>query len=156
MNSELEAAVQSALSRDPRIPHPAEIAISAYEIGSVTLRGTVGSFPQRRAAVDDVRNIDGVLNVIDKLEVSLREPDRRPDDELRGRALERLSWDTQILADRIDVGVSHGRLTLTGEVDHEFESERAYRDISQLAGVVGVTNEIKIKTPRPADEWWRA
>ena len=38
MNSDLEAAVQSALSRDPRIPYPAEIAISADEIGSVTLR----------------------------------------------------------------------------------------------------------------------
>ena len=156
MNSELEAAVQSALLRDPRIPHPAEIAISADEIGSVTLRGTVGSLPQRRAAVDDVRDVGGVLNVIDKLEINLREPDRRPDDELRGRALERLSWDTQIPAGQIDVEVSHAHLTLTGEVDHEFESEQAYRDVSQLTGVAGVTNEIKIKTLRSADEWWRA
>lgn len=38
MNSVLEAAVQSALSRDLRIPHPAEIAICADEVSSVTLR----------------------------------------------------------------------------------------------------------------------
>jgi len=52
--------------------------------------------------------------------------------------------------------VSHGRLTLTGEVDHEFESERAHRDVFQLTGVAGLTNEIKVKTQRLADAWWRS
>ena len=55
--------------------------------------------------------------MIDKAKVSLREPDRRPDDELRGRA---------------------------------------HRDVSQRAGVAGLTNEIKVKTQRPADAWWRS
>jgi osmotically-inducible protein OsmY len=108
------------------------------------------------SAVDHVRDVDGVLNVIDKLELNLRGPDRRPDDELRGRALQRLSWDSQIPAGQIDVEVSHGHLTLTREVDQEFESERAYREVSQLTGVVGVTNGIKVKTLRPAEAWWRA
>ena len=55
--------------------------------------------------------------MIDKPKVSLREPDRRPVDELRGRA--------------------HG-------------------DVSQLTGVVGLTNEINVKTQRRADAWWRS
>jgi hypothetical protein len=75
---------------------------------SSELEGALGSFPQRRVAVDYVRDVDGVLSVIDKLKVSLRK----------------------------DV-----------EVGHEFGSE--------LSGVVGVANEMKVKTPRPADERWR-
>lgn len=94
--------------------------------------------------------------MIDKLKVSLREPDGRPDDGLRDGAPERLSWDAQIPAGEIDVEVSHGRLTLTGEVDHEFESEGAHRDVSQLTGIAVLTNEIGVKTSRPADEWWRS
>ena len=37
------------LERDSRVPHPGEIALLA-RTGTVTLRGTVGSFEQRRAA----------------------------------------------------------------------------------------------------------
>jgi osmotically-inducible protein OsmY len=58
MHTALEDQVRSRLSSDPRIPDPAIIVVSG-DGDSVTLRGSVGSFGQRRAAVDDARNIHG-------------------------------------------------------------------------------------------------
>jgi osmotically-inducible protein OsmY len=68
MNTQLEAAVQATLSLDPRIPDPVGIAVSG-DGGIVTLRGTVGSFKQRRAAVEDARKVEGVYEVDDELQV---------------------------------------------------------------------------------------
>jgi osmotically-inducible protein OsmY len=42
--------VRAELANDPRRPYADEIAVDAY-LGAVTLRGTMGSFAQRRAAV---------------------------------------------------------------------------------------------------------
>src|SRR5271163_3114157 len=66
----LEDEIRSALDLDPRIPAPGEIAVVA-EGGVVTLRGTVGSFRQRRAAVTDARAVDDDYEVQDELKVRL-------------------------------------------------------------------------------------
>ena len=44
--------VRAELASDPRLPYPEEIAVESFG-DAVTLRGTVGSFAQRRAAVAD-------------------------------------------------------------------------------------------------------
>ena len=49
-HGEIESAVRAELMADPRLPHPGEVAIEV-DAGVVTLRGTVGSFAQLRAAV---------------------------------------------------------------------------------------------------------
>src|SRR5690242_7053986 len=64
----VRADVSAALAADPRLPYADEVAVSAY-LGTVTLRGTVGSFAQRRAAVADARRTAGVSGVYDELHV---------------------------------------------------------------------------------------
>lgn len=44
--------VRAGLECDPRLPHPMEVAVSEQG-GTVTLRGSVGSFHQRHAARPD-------------------------------------------------------------------------------------------------------
>src|SRR4051812_24436577 len=61
-DSRIRADVYAALADDPPLPFADEIAVSAYD-GTVTLRGTVGSFAQRHAAVSDTRRIAGVSGV---------------------------------------------------------------------------------------------
>ena len=56
----LADAVIASLEADPRIPDSLEIAVAADD-GIVTLRGTVESFSQRRAAAQDAKMIDGTL-----------------------------------------------------------------------------------------------
>jgi osmotically-inducible protein OsmY len=53
-SEQIEARILMEIRTDKRIPAPDEIAVKAVG-GAVTLRGTVGSFAQRRAAVKDAR-----------------------------------------------------------------------------------------------------
>jgi BON domain len=142
-NTSLEDAVMNTLDLDPRIPSPVEIAVSA-DGGAVTLRGTVERFNQRRAAVQDAKQIDGVYDVDDQLKVSLAGADRREDDEIRGVALQALIWDTEVPSDTVDVKVQDGWITLKGDVSFQFQSDAAYDDVASLYGVYGVTNEIRV------------
>ena len=145
-NTTIEAAIIAELELDPRIPAPEEIAVLA-EYGAVTLRGTVGSFAQRRAAVGDAREVDGVDDVYDELKVRLLDDYAREDAEIRGAALQSLMWDVEIPSDSIDVKVEDGWVTLKGDVSYQFESDAAYDDVASMIGVCGVTNEIRVTNP---------
>jgi len=138
----IQSAVRTELASDPRLPYADEIAVEAYG-GAVTLRGTVGSFAQRRAAVADARRTRGVFDVYDEIGVRLMNDDRREDAEIRGAALQRLTWDPQIPGDYIDVHVKDGWVTLKGEVDHQYQSDIAFDHVASLYGVTGVTNDIE-------------
>jgi osmotically-inducible protein OsmY len=138
----IPSAVRTELASDPRLPYADEIAVEAYG-GAVTLRGTVGSFAQRRAAVADARRTRGVFDVYDEIGVRLMNDDRREDAEIRGAALQRLTWDPQIPGDYIDVHVKDGWVTLKGEVDHQYQSDIAFDHVASLYGVTGVTNDIE-------------
>jgi osmotically-inducible protein OsmY len=135
--------VRNALADDPRIPYVNEIAVDAYG-GAVTLRGTVGSFAEKRAATADARRTRGVVDVYDDLRVRLLDRDRREDAEIRGAALQRLIWDPELVADYLDVQVKDGWVALKGDVDHQYQSDKAFDHAASLYGVTGVTNEIKV------------
>ena len=142
----IELAVLEALRSDPRIPHPEEIAVSVDD-DAVTLRGTVGSFSQRRAAVRDTRGIEGVQYVYDDLSVRLMDAVQRSDAELRGMALQSIARDTEAPAELIDVKVEDGWVTLRGTVNWQFQSDAAYEDVANLFGVIGITNDIRVINP---------
>jgi osmotically-inducible protein OsmY len=142
-NDRIRDDVRAELADDPRIPYVDEIAVEAYG-GAVTLRGTVGSFAQQRAAVADARRTRGVFDVLDELQVRLLNDDRRKDAEIRGAALQRLIWDPEIPGDYLDVRVKDGWVTLDGEVDYQYQSDRAFDHVASLYGVTGVTNDVKV------------
>jgi osmotically-inducible protein OsmY len=146
INTSTEDAVREVLSLDRRIPDPEQVAVSA-DAGLVTLRGTVGSFSQRRAATRDAENVVGVDLVNDELKVRLLDESRREDADIRGMALQILMWDTDVPAELIDVKVDDGWVTLTGDVSYQFESDAAFDDVADMLGVVGVTNNIVVTTP---------
>ena len=142
----IETAVMEALRADRRIPDPEEVAVAVDE-DAVTLRGTVGTFSQRRAAVRDARKVDGVRYVYDDLLVRLMDGAQRSDAELRGTALQAIAWDTKAPAELIDVMVKDGWVTLRGTVSWQFQSDAAYEDVANLFGVIGITNEIRVVNP---------
>jgi len=142
----IEDDVRGALALDRRLTSPDEVAVSSVD-GTVVLRGTVGSFSQRYAAVRDARHVEGVYDVDDHLHVHILDADRRADADIRGAALEALHRDTEVPSNLIDVKVSDGWLTLMGEVSWQDQSNAAYYDVANLQGVTGITNEIKVITP---------
>jgi osmotically-inducible protein OsmY len=110
----LEQDVRKELLYDARLDDPADIAASA-EFGEITLRGTVATFFEKRAAETAVKRVAGVIDVDNRIDVRLMTEHQREDAEIRGAALQRLMSDAQIPADRLDVQVKDGWLTLTGE-----------------------------------------
>ena len=145
-DTHIQTAVKAALDGDARIKHPELIAVSVDEIGTVVLRGAVGTLPERVAATHAARDVEGVLNVIaDDLKVHPPVGPRRSDDEIRAVALETLTADARIRSTHIHVKVSHGHLTLTGYVREQAESAAAAEDVASLRGVSEVTNRIEIR-----------
>jgi len=142
-DDQIEADVRVALANDPHVPYSDEIGVVSYG-GLVTLRGTVGTFGQERAAVADTRRARGVIDVYDELEVRLLDSDRRIDAEIRGSALQRLMEDPMLDADYLDVSVKDGWVTLTGDVDRQFQSDKAFDHMTSVRGVTGVTNKIRV------------
>ncbi|MDX6233367.1 MAG: hypothetical protein QOH68_2382 [Nocardioidaceae bacterium] len=142
-NATLEDDVKATLALDPRASDPVEIAVAADD-GYVTLRGTVGSFAERRAAVKDTRAVDGVYEVNDEIKVRLLDEYQREDTEIRGAAVQILMWDSEVPAELIDVEVGDGWVALTGNADFQFQSDAAFDDVAGMYGVVGVTNEISL------------
>ena len=142
----IEDDIRGALALDRRLTSPDDVAVSSVD-GTVVLRGTVGSFSQRYAAVSDARHVEGVYDVDDHLHVRILDADRRADADIRGAALEALHRDSEVHEDLIEVKVSDGWLTLTGEVSWQDQSNAAYYDVANLEGVVGITNEIRVITP---------
>ena len=134
--------IHAMYERDERIPHPNEIAIFE-QAGAVTLRGTVSSPRQQRAAVHIAKAAHGVTSVSDELRLDPR--DHREDGEIRAAALRALLSDPEV-AERVDVTVADGWLTLKGEVKHQTDSDEAYNAVRGLSGVGGITNEIKVVT----------
>jgi osmotically-inducible protein OsmY len=143
MSGEISDEVRAGYARDPRVPHPEEIAISEQG-GTVTLRGSVGSPHQLRAAVDIAKSVRGVRDVYSELSVD--PGDHWDDDELKGRALQALI-SSGAPADDIDVGVSAAWVTLKGRVRHQSDSDAAFAAVSRLPGVGGITNEIVVFAP---------
>jgi osmotically-inducible protein OsmY len=68
MDSRTRDDVTAALAADERLTYPAEDAVSASD-GTVTLRGTVGSFAQRSAPAGLARRTAGVIGVMNKIAV---------------------------------------------------------------------------------------
>jgi osmotically-inducible protein OsmY len=147
INQPIIDAVRARLDGDPRLPYADEIAVTAHG-NEVTLRGTVGSFAELRAAVSDARGIVGVVAVVEELQVRMLDHDRREDAEIRGAALQRLVWDSSIPGDDLNVRVLNGWVTLRGDVDFQVESDIAFDHVARLRGVTGVTNEIEVGRAR--------
>jgi osmotically-inducible protein OsmY len=144
MHTNLEDEVRAQLAADRRIPDATTIAVSADQ-GSVTLRGTVATFGQRLAAVEDARKVEEVDQVFfDGLKVHLLADHHRHDEEIRGAALQNLIWDSEVDAETLDVRVANGWVTLTGYETYQFQNDAAYEDVARLRGVVGITNEIRV------------
>jgi osmotically-inducible protein OsmY len=140
---QLVGDVTEELRYDPRIGDADGVAVAA-ETGIVTLRGTVGSFHQKRASTAAAQRVQGVTAVANELQVRLMTESRREDSDIRAAALQALMLDGLVPADRIDVKVSDGMLTLTGAVSWQFQRDAAEGDVLPLIGVVDIDDQLVV------------
>jgi osmotically-inducible protein OsmY len=122
----------------------AHIGVAVRE-GVVTLSGHVSSILEKLAAEDSVRRVKGIKAIAQELEVRLPIDKKVADDEIAARAVRLLEWDLHLPPDAISVTVAHGVITLSGEVDWQFQRREAEYDMRKLSGVRGVINNIQLR-----------
>ena len=141
----LRDAVLEELAWEPSVT-AAHIGVTARE-GVVTLSGHVESFVEKHAAESAVRRLKGVKAVAEEIEVRLPDDIRRDDADIARAAISKLTWNSSVPVDAISVVVEKGWVTLSGKVEWHFQSEAVVCDVRPLWGVVGVTNDIRIRPP---------
>jgi osmotically-inducible protein OsmY len=120
--------------------------------GVVTLSGTVDSYFAKQRAEDETFDIFGVTAVINNLDVVLPYAVERSDEDLEESAVDALTRDVVIPSSKIYVSVSHGIVTLQGQVDWNYQREDAEDVVERIAGVKSVENLITLAPhPMPSD-----
>ncbi len=149
-DSDIKRDVENELRWDPDI-NATDIAVTVKD-GIVTLAGFVRSYAQKWQAERDAKRIAGVRGLANDIEVRLPVLDQRPDPEIARDAVSALKAHLPYSADNIRVVMNNGWLTLEGNVEWNYQKERAEEAVRHVRGVKGVTNLIGIKPQVTASE----
>ncbi|MFZ4649639.1 MAG: BON domain-containing protein [Rubrivivax sp.] len=149
-DSDIRKDVLAELDWDPAI-HPTHVGVAVRE-GVVTLSGHLDTFAEKFAVERAVQRVEGVRAVAVELDVRLEPGHRRNDAEIATAAESALKWHALVPADLVRVQVEKGWVTLTGEVDWEYQRAAALKAVRPITGVMGVTNSLTLKPQvAPAD-----
>jgi hyperosmotically inducible protein len=129
--------------------------------GVVTLTGTLPSGEDKAAVLQIARSTDGVLSVVDRIQVD-RDAAKRFGDEEAARRLADLQVETavyeRLLASegidtrRVRVSVEDGVVRLTGSVPDTSQKELVHQLVTSVSGVGSVRNDLEIQAPAAARE----
>jgi osmotically-inducible protein OsmY len=139
----LKNAVEAELAWVPFVD-AAHIGVTA-ENGIVSLTGHVPTYAQKLAVEKAVKRIKGVCGIAEELEVRLVASFGNDDDEVAKRVANILDWGASVPKGSVKVQVTKGIVTLTGEVDWQFERNDAESGVRLLNGVRGLINQITVK-----------
>jgi osmotically-inducible protein OsmY len=142
-DEEIKRDVEDELRWDPDIS-AADIAVSVKN-NVVTLAGFVRSYGQKLRAEEDAKRVPGALALANDLEVRLPVINRRPDPDIARDAVAALRSELPYAVDEIRVIVKDGRVTLEGEVEWNYQRERAENALRRIRGVKNITNLIDVK-----------
>jgi osmotically-inducible protein OsmY len=113
--------------------------------GVVTLGGHLDSFAEKYAAERAAQRVQGIKGLAIELDVRLGTAAKRTDAEIATAAESALRWHALVPEDRVKVMAEKGWLTLSGEVDWDYQRNYAMKAVRPLTGVVGVTNSMTVK-----------
>jgi osmotically-inducible protein OsmY len=143
---DVERWVTEELHWDPKVDGDA-IAVSVDD-GAVALRGTVGSFREKREAENAARRVYGVKALNNDLQVRLLTEHGRGDADLRGSVLRALHLNS-LLPGTIDARVDDGWVTLTGTAAWQYQRDEADFVAGNIVGVLGVDDQIELVNTEP-------
>lgn len=142
-DAQLQQDVMEELNWEPCV-HAAQIGVEAKD-GVVTLAGSVGSYVEKWNAEKAAQRVSGVRAVVVDMEVLLSALGQRSDADIARSVENALEWTTPLTKDVVQVIVENGWITLSGQVDWQYQREDAAAAVRHLVGVTGVSNQIGIK-----------
>jgi osmotically-inducible protein OsmY len=142
-DAQLKKDVEAELDWDPTFD-AAHVGVSVKD-GVVALSGHLDSYAEKLAAERAAQRVEGVKALAVDIDVRLAPGHQRGDAEIAAAAETALKWHTLVPEDRVKVLVEKGWITLSGEVDWEYQRNHAAKAVRALTGVTGVTNMIALK-----------
>jgi osmotically-inducible protein OsmY len=149
-DDQIKRDVEDELRYTPHID-ATDIAVAVKD-GVVTLLGFARSYNDKHEAEAAAKRVAGVVGVANDIEVKLPISDERPDPEIAREAVVALRNALPESWQKVRVVVKQGWISLEGEVEWNFERERAERAVRPIKGVRGVGNMIRIKPKAQPDE----
>jgi osmotically-inducible protein OsmY len=143
-NAALQTDVQNAIKWEPLL-NAAEIGVTVKE-GVVSLTGVVDSYAKKLEAENAAQKVIGVKALVEKIEVKFPGSWKKTNLEIANEVLAALKSNWSVPKDKVTVKVEDGWVTLEGELPWNYQREDAKTAVNYLAGVKGVTNNIKIKS----------
>jgi len=142
-DSQIKQDVLDELKWDPEIDHT-KIGIAVSD-GAVTLTGHVATYAQKLAAKRVVKSVDGVQAVVDKIDVQLESQHRMTDEGLAERIAHVLTWNVSIPGKNIKAEVKNGVVTLTGQLEWQYQRANVRQNIEHISGVINVIELMTVK-----------
>jgi len=142
-DSQLQQDVMSELKWEPAV-QATQIGVEVKD-GVVTLAGEVGSFGEKWNAEQAAQRVNGVQALTVELKVKLPDFGKRTDADIARSAEAALGWTSSIPAKTVKVMVEGGWLTLSGDVEWQYQRQDAFDNVRYILGVTGVSNQIGIK-----------
>ena len=142
-DAQLQTDVLAELHWDPSI-NAAQIGVEVRN-GVVTLSGEVSTFAEKWELERIAQRVAGVLALAIDIDVMLPGLSHRGDADIARAAENILQWMTFSSSNPIKVSVEAGWVTLSGNVDWEYQRQAANGAVRHLMGVKGVSDEIVIK-----------
>jgi osmotically-inducible protein OsmY len=142
-DSQLQQDVMAELKWEPAV-HAAQIGVEVKD-GVVTLAGEVASYAEKLGAERAALRVGGVKALAVEMKVKLSDIGKRSDTDVARSAENVLSWSSSLPKDAVKIMVEGGWITLSGNVEWQFQRQAATDGVRNLLGVIGVTNKIAIK-----------
>jgi len=142
-DSQLQNDVMAELNWEPAV-HAAQVGVAVKD-GVVTLTGQVSSYLEKFEAEHAAQRVKGVRALAVEIDVKLSAFGKRDDADIAKSAETTLEWMGTPASTQVDVMVEKGWITLTGNVDWQYQRLAAESGIRHLVGVTGVSNQIGIK-----------
>lgn len=146
-DAQLKADVSHELEWDTSI-NSSNVGVSVNN-GIVTLSGHLDTYAEKYAIERAVQRVEGVRAVAIELDVKLAPDHKRSDSEIAQAIETAFKWHVFIPGDRVRVKVEKGWVTLSGEVDWEYQRSASEKTVRPVTGVIGVTNQITLKAQIP-------
>ena len=146
----LEPLVADTLRAQPGID-PARLRFTISGDGIVTLEGVVHTYADKCTVEEALLRVPDVWGVRNLLEVRLTIGDYRTDATLERVLREMIDSLARMPAELPRVSVRNGWVTLEGTVPYAFQKQLVANAIREVAGVVGITNQIAIEKERRAE-----
>ena len=142
-DSQLQQDVSAELQWEPSV-HAARIGVEVKD-GVVTLAGEVDSYSEKWNAERAVQKVVGVKALTTELQVQLASPSTRTDGDIAEAVENVLEWTSSLPAGAIQVMVEGGWVTLSGDVNWQYQRQAATDRVRHLMGVTGVSDQIGVK-----------